>query len=254
MPNAINFGPAMPGKVARPTTPRSSRKWRTWMPTCRCSPRCWCASATCRRCNKPADQGLRRAFGFLTLARHRPWLTQALRCGLFATVFEDPARRGVFHVFSTEGTSPWPRQSKAASGKTSAPASTSASATKTALPSPRACRACCRHLHTCCLTTHSFHWNVTGPCSTRCTPCSWRSTELWNAVDPIMTHPLAGPHGAGLLCRVWQSWPPCLTHRQTAQGDGHGARAGRRPWAVARTAQPVPPGGQRPATGPRPTC
>lgn len=31
--------------------------------------------------------------------------------------------------------------------------------------------------HTLQLTTHHFHWNVTGQCSTRCTRCSCRSTQ-----------------------------------------------------------------------------
>jgi acetylornithine deacetylase/succinyl-diaminopimelate desuccinylase-like protein len=46
MPNAINFGPAMPGKKYTAHNAKEYKEVPTSMPTCRCSPRCWCASAT----------------------------------------------------------------------------------------------------------------------------------------------------------------------------------------------------------------
>lgn len=52
------------------------------------------------------------------------------------------------------------------------------------------------------LTTHNFHWNVTGPMfNTLHTMFMTQYTELWNAVDPIaerirsLGHPAPGSYG-----------------------------------------------------------
>jgi starvation-inducible DNA-binding protein len=52
------------------------------------------------------------------------------------------------------------------------------------------------------LTTHNFHWNVTGPMfNTLHTMFMEQYTELWNAVDPIaeriraLGHPAPGSYG-----------------------------------------------------------
>ena len=51
------------------------------------------------------------------------------------------------------------------------------------------------------LTTHNFHWNVTGPMfNTLHAMFMTQSTELWNAIDPIaerirsLGHPVAGSY------------------------------------------------------------
>ncbi len=45
------------------------------------------------------------------------------------------------------------------------------------------------------LTTHNFHWNVTGPMfNTLHAMFMTQYTELWNAVDPIAERILTGPH------------------------------------------------------------
>ena len=58
------------------------------------------------------------------------------------------------------------------------------------------------------LTTHNFHWNVTGPCSTRCTPCSWRSTPSCGTLDPWPGASALGHHAPGLRCSGGS--PVCL--------------------------------------------
>jgi starvation-inducible DNA-binding protein len=81
------------------------------------------------------------------------------------------------------------------------------------------------------LTTHNFHWNVTGPMfNTLHTMFMTQYTELWNAVDPIaerirsLGHVAPGSYAEfGKLASV----PDAPS--QAAQGAGHGARAGRGP-------------------------
>ncbi len=60
------------------------------------------------------------------------------------------------------------------------------------------------------LTTHNFHWNVTGPMfNTLHTMFMGQYTELWNAIDPIaerirsLGHPAPGSYAA-----VWQAGQP----------------------------------------------
>ena len=64
--------------------------------------------------------------------------------------------------------------------------STSASAKKTAAPSPTALSKLLADTYTLYLTTHNFHWNVTGPMfNTLHLMFMGQYTELWNAVDPV---------------------------------------------------------------------
>ena len=58
------------------------------------------------------------------------------------------------------------------------------------------------------LTTHNFHWNVTGPMfNTLHTMFMTQYTELWNAVDPIaerirsLGHPAPGGPASGCAPR-----------------------------------------------------
>ena len=67
------------------------------------------------------------------------------------------------------------------------------------------------------LTTHNFHWNVTGPhFNSLHAMFMAQYTELWNSIDvDRRAHPRAGPLRAGLLRRVQQDRAPCPTCRQT---------------------------------------
>jgi starvation-inducible DNA-binding protein len=93
------------------------------------------------------------------------------------------------------------------------------------------------------LTTHNFHWNVTGPMfNTLHTMFMDQYTELWNAVDPIaeriraLGHPAAGSYGQfGSLSSLPDApaTPPKALEMVRILVEGHEA--------VARTARAVFP-------------
>ena len=102
------------------------------------------------------------------------------------------------------------------------------------------------------LTTHNFHWNVTGPMfNTLHAMFMTQYTELWNAVDPIaeriraLGHPAPGSYGQfGKLATVPDApaTPPKALEMVRILVQGHEA--------VARTARELFPTGrqgQRPA-------
>ena len=91
------------------------------------------------------------------------------------------------------------------------------------------------------LTTHNFHWNVTGPMfNTLHAMFMQQYTELWNAVDPIaeriraLGHPAPGSYAQfGKLASVADApaSPPKALEMVRILVDGH--------QAVARTAREV---------------
>jgi starvation-inducible DNA-binding protein len=93
------------------------------------------------------------------------------------------------------------------------------------------------------LTTHNFHWNVTGPMfNTLHAMFMAQYTELWNAVDPIaeriraLGHPAPGSYGQfGQLSSIADAppSPPMALEMVRILCDGHEA--------VARTARGVFP-------------
>jgi starvation-inducible DNA-binding protein len=93
------------------------------------------------------------------------------------------------------------------------------------------------------LTTHNFHWNVTGPMfNTLHTMFMAQYTELWNAVDPIaerirsLGHAAPGSYAAfGKLASVPDapSTPPKALEMVRILVEGHEA--------VARTARAIFP-------------
>ena len=93
------------------------------------------------------------------------------------------------------------------------------------------------------LTTHSFHWNVTGPMfNTLHTMFMTQYTELWNAVDPIaeriraLGHPAPGSYaqiGALKSLQDAPSTPPKALDMVRLLVEGH--------QAVARTARGIFP-------------
>ncbi len=93
------------------------------------------------------------------------------------------------------------------------------------------------------LTTHNFHWNVTGPMfNTLHAMFMGQYTELWNAVDPIaeriraLGHPAPGSYGQfGSLSSLKDAPadPPRALDMVRILVDGHEA--------VARTARGVFP-------------
>ncbi|MDP1899295.1 MAG: Dps family protein [Rubrivivax sp.] len=93
------------------------------------------------------------------------------------------------------------------------------------------------------LTTHNFHWNVTGPMfNTLHTMFMVQYTELWNAVDPIaervraLGFPAAGSYGQfGKLSSLEDApaTPPKALEMVRILVEGHEA--------VARTARGVFP-------------
>jgi starvation-inducible DNA-binding protein len=93
------------------------------------------------------------------------------------------------------------------------------------------------------LTTHNFHWNVTGPMfNTLHTMFMAQYTELWNAVDPIaerirsLGHPAPGSYAAfGKLSSLKDApaSPPRAMEMVQILVDGHEA--------VARTARSIFP-------------
>ena len=93
------------------------------------------------------------------------------------------------------------------------------------------------------LTTHNFHWNVTGPMfNTLHTMFMTQYTELWTAVDPIaerirsLGHPAPGSYAAfGQLASIPDvpTTPPKALEMVRILVDGHEA--------VARTARSIFP-------------
>ncbi len=93
------------------------------------------------------------------------------------------------------------------------------------------------------LTTHNFHWNVTGPMfNTLHAMFMTQYTELWNAVDPVaerirsLGHPAPGSYAAyGALASIKDApaTPPQALEMVRILKEGHEA--------VARTARSVFP-------------
>ena len=93
------------------------------------------------------------------------------------------------------------------------------------------------------LTTHNFHWNVTGPMfNTLHIMFMAQYTELWNAVDPVaerirsLGHPAPGSYAAfGALTSIPDAptTPPKALEMVRILVDGHEA--------VARTARSIFP-------------
>jgi len=93
------------------------------------------------------------------------------------------------------------------------------------------------------LTTHNFHWNVTGPMfNTLHLMFMTQYTELWNAVDPVaerirsLGHPAPGSYaqfGALASIKDAPATPPQATEMIRILVEGHEA--------VARTARSVFP-------------
>jgi starvation-inducible DNA-binding protein len=93
------------------------------------------------------------------------------------------------------------------------------------------------------LTTHNFHWNVTGPMfNTLHAMFMAQYTELWNAVDPVaerirsLGHPAPGSYAAyGKLASIPDApaAPPAAMEMVRILKEGHEA--------VARTARSVFP-------------
>ena len=93
------------------------------------------------------------------------------------------------------------------------------------------------------LTTHNFHWNVTGPMfNTLHQMFMLEYTELWNAVDPIaerirsLGHPAPGSYGQfGALASIKDApaTPPKALEMVRILVEGHEA--------VARTARGIFP-------------
>ena len=102
------------------------------------------------------------------------------------------------------------------------------------------------------LTTHNFHWNVTGPMfNTLHIMFMNQYTELWNAVDPIaerirsLGHVAPGSYaqfGALASIKDAPSVPPKAMEMVRILVEGHEA--------VARTARSVFPGADRAADEP----
>ena len=104
------------------------------------------------------------------------------------------------------------------------------------------------------LTTHNFHWNVTGPMfNTLHAMFMGQYTELWNAVDPIaerirsLGHPAPGSYAQYAALASIQdapAAPPKALEMVRILVDGHEA--------VARTARAVFPLAEK--AGDEPTC
>ena len=102
------------------------------------------------------------------------------------------------------------------------------------------------------LTTHNFHWNVTGPMfNTLHTMFMQQYTELWNAVDPIaeriraLGHPAPGSYAQfGVLASIKDapSTPPKAMEmvRILVQGHEAVAKTARKIFPVADTAGDQP--------------
>ena len=81
------------------------------------------------------------------------------------------------------------------------------------------------------LTTHNFHWNVTGPMFNSLHAMFMAQyTELWNAVDPIAERIRSLGHVApGSYAEFGKAGQRARCAYPATQGAGHGACAGRRP-------------------------
>ena len=102
------------------------------------------------------------------------------------------------------------------------------------------------------LTTHNFHWNVTGPMfNTLHAMFMTQYTELWNAVDPIaerirsLGHPAPGSYGQfGALSSIGDAPtdPPKALEmvRILVQGHEAVARTARGVFALAEKAHDQP--------------
>ena len=102
------------------------------------------------------------------------------------------------------------------------------------------------------LTTHNFHWNVTGPMfNTLHAMFMTQYTELWNAVDPIaerirsLGHPAPGSYGQfGALSSIGDAptEPPKALEmvRILVQGHEAVARTARGVFALAERAHDQP--------------
>ena len=89
-------------------------------------------------------------------------------------------------MFSARKDHPWPNQNKAVIGKTSAPSINIGISDKDRAAIAQGLSRLLADTYTLYLTTHNFHWNVTGPMfNTLHTMFMAQYTELWNAVDPI---------------------------------------------------------------------
>ena len=106
------------------------------------------------------------------------------------------------------------------------------------------------------LTTHNFHWNVTGPMfNTLHLMFMAQYTELWNAVDPVaerirsLGHPAPGSYAQfGRLSSIKDvpETPPAALDMVRILVEGHEA------WPAPRAASSRSP--RRPATSRPPTC
>lgn len=145
---------------------------------------------------------------------------------------------------------------KAASGKTSAPSINIGISDKDRAAIAQGLSRLLADTYTLYLTTHNFHWNVTGPMfNTLHTMFMAQYTELWNAVDPIaerirsLGHVAPGSYAEfGKLATVPDApakpprrWTWCVCWLRATK-----------PWPVRRAACSLWP--TRPATSPRPTC
>ncbi len=106
------------------------------------------------------------------------------------------------------------------------------------------------------LTTHNFHWNVTGPMFNSLHAMFMAQyTELWNAVDPVAERIRSLGHAApGSYAQFAKlsglpdapATPPKAMEMVRILKEGHEA--------VARTARRCSPPSTRPAMSPRLTC
>ena len=107
------------------------------------------------------------------------------------------------------------------------------------------------------LTTHNFHWNVTGPMfNTLHLMFMAQYTELWNAVDPVaerirsLGHPAPGSYAQfGRLSSI----------KDVPEDAAQGARDGGGSWSRATRRSPArraasSRSSRRPATSRPPTC
>lgn len=132
---------------------------------------------------------------------------------------------------------------KAATGKTSAPSINIGISDKDRAAIAQGLSRLLADTYTLYLTTHNFHWNVTGPMfNTLHTMFMAQYTELWNAVDPIaerirsLGYPAPGSYGQfGKLSSLADApaKPPKALEMVSILVTGHEA--------VARTARGIFP-------------
>src|SRR5450830_700233 len=106
------------------------------------------------------------------------------------------------------------------------------------------------------LTTHNFHWNVTGPMfNTLHTMFMVQYTELWNAVDPIAERIRSLGHVAPGSYADFGKLPPCPTPRAPRPRRWRWCASwspATRRWRARRAS--CFRWLTRPVTNPRPTC